>query len=439
MSAAATIYALSSGRPPAALAVIRISGPRARRVIEAMAGRVPEPRRAILTRLTDPRGDDVLDTGLALWFPGPNSETGEDLAELHLHGGHAVIAGVLKALSEFDGCRLAEPGEFTRRAFENGKLDLTEVEGLADLVGAETEAQRRQALRQMRGVLRRQAESWRAALLEASALIAAEIDFSDEGDVAQRARFDLRQKIAPVLAGLQAELAKGRAGERLRDGLTVVIAGPPNVGKSSLINVLARREAAITSAIPGTTRDAIEVHLDVGGCPLTLIDTAGLRETRDAIETIGVERARERAGNADLVLWLSEQRAPLPPPVFAGSAPVYRILTKSDLGGPPADGDAIALSATSGANIDRLLAALADFTRNETAAGETSLITRARHRRAMEIAQAALTRAENNRHAPIEILAEDLRAAIHALESLIGKVDVEDVLGEIFSRFCIGK
>ncbi|MDP2411652.1 MAG: tRNA uridine-5-carboxymethylaminomethyl(34) synthesis GTPase MnmE [Pseudolabrys sp.] len=305
-----TIYALSSGRPPAAIAVIRISGPRAGDALKALTGRIPEPRKAQLARPRDPQSGEIIDEALGLWFPGPNSETGEDTAELQLHGGRAVIAATLAALGAIDGLRPAEAGEFTRRAFENGKLDLTAVEGLADLVSAETEGQRRQAFRQMKGLLGDRAEGWRQRLIRALALVEARIDFSDEADVPE----DL---VSPALAiardladEIEAALADGGRGERLREGLVVAIAGPPNAGKSTLLNRIAQREAAIVSPYAGTTRDVIEVHLDLGGLPVTLLDTAGIRDTDDPVEREGVRRARDRAAAADLVLWVEDASDP---------------------------------------------------------------------------------------------------------------------------------
>jgi tRNA modification GTPase len=299
-----TIFALSSGRPPVAIAVVRISGPRAGAALKILSGKIPEPRKAGLARLRDPQSGEMIDEALALWFPGPASETGEDTAELQVHGGRAVIAATLAALGRIEGLRPAEAGEFTRRAFENGKLDLTAVEGLADLVMAETEGQRRQAFRQMKGALGGRAESWRQRLIQALALVEARIDFSDEADVPE----DLVSPALVIARELEGEiaaaLADGGRGERLREGLVVAIAGPPNAGKSTLLNRIARREAAIVSPYAGTTRDVIEVHLDLGGLPVTLLDTAGIRETEDPVELEGVRRARERAGAADLVLWV---------------------------------------------------------------------------------------------------------------------------------------
>ena len=300
-----TIFALSSGRPPAAIAVIRISGTRAGDALTTLGVKIPEPRKAALARIRDSE-HEIIDETLALLFPGPNSETGEDTAELQIHGGPAVIAATLDALSRIEGLRPAEAGEFTRRAFENGKLDLTAVEGLADLVSAETQGQRRQAFRQMKGLLGNRAETWRQRLIQALALVEARIDFSDEADVPE-------ELIAPALAmarDLAAEigvaLADGHRGERIREGLVVAIAGPPNAGKSTLLNLLVKREAAIVSPHAGTTRDVIEVHLDLGGMAVTLLDTAGIRETDDPVEMEGVRRARDRAAGADLVLWLED-------------------------------------------------------------------------------------------------------------------------------------
>jgi tRNA modification GTPase len=435
-----TIYALASGHGRAAIAVLRISGPGTRNILASLAEKQPEPRRATLVTFKDPESGAAIDQGLVLFFPGPASFTAEDYAEFQVHGGSAVVAALIRALGRFDRTRPAEAGEFTRRAFENGKLDLTEVEGLADLIAAETEAQRRQALRQAEGGLRHKAEAWRTALLGAAALIEADIDFADEADVAPLMRTKLAAVLARVRADLEVELASGHAGERLRDGLVIVIAGPPNAGKSTLLNALARREAAIVSPIPGTTRDAIEVHLDIAGCPVTLIDTAGLRDSQDAIEKIGIGRARARAEAADLILWLSETATPLThalPP----AANVWPIRTKIDLHSkrPAITGETIALSAATGENLDLLIDRLAAFARAATGAGESALITRERHRKAFESAAQALQRAELMLHGPVELLAEELRAAIRALEILIGRVDVETVLGEIFARFCIGK
>jgi tRNA modification GTPase len=440
-----TIFALSSGRPPAAIAVVRISGARARFALETMIGRVPEPRRAAFAKVRDPANGEAIDAGLVLWFPGPKSETGEDMAELQLHGGRAVLAATLAALGRLDGFRLADPGEFTRRAFANGRLDLTAVEGLADLIYAETEAQRRQAYRQLGGSLGRQAEAWRTRLIEALALVEAGIDFSDEADVPEGL-------VAPALAAartlrdeIAAVLADERRGERLRDGLTVAIAGPPNAGKSSLLNRIAQREAAIVTPFPGTTRDVIEVHLDLGGYPVTLLDTAGIRAAEDPVEQEGVRRAQARASAADLVLWVIDaaEVAVGKPELAADARPLWTVWNKIDLldsGSQrlPATPREYLVSALTGSGLEGLISALSGFVRDAFMAGEDVLVTRERHRAALEDVVCALDRAQDaGGHE--DIVAEELRLAARALGRLTGRVDVEDVLDVIFRDFCIGK
>jgi tRNA modification GTPase len=454
MNSTDTIFALSSGRPPAAIAVVRISGPRARFGLETLVGRVPEPRLAAFVKVMDQATSEVIDEGLALWFPGPKSETGEDVAELQLHGGRAVMAAVLDALGRIPGFRPAEAGEFTRRAFEHGKLDLTAVEGLADLVYAETEAQRRQAYRQLKGHLGDRAETWRTRLIEALALVEARIDFSDEGDVPEGL-------IAPALEiarGLRDEiaaaLADGRRGERLREGLVVAIAGPPNAGKSSLLNRIARRDAAIVTAIPGTTRDVIEVHLDLEGYPVTLLDTAGIRETDDPAEQEGVRRARERAASADLVLWVIDAsdsaRSDSGFVVPAPGRSIWLVCNKTDL--VDSDSERLAhaglancsasfdVSAVTGAGLAELISALVEFARDNFGTGEEALITRERHRHALSETVEALGRAiSEGPGAQEEVIAEEFRLAATTLGRLTGRVDVEDILDRIFRDFCIGK
>src|SRR6202795_299058 len=323
-----TIFALSSGRPPSAISMVRVSGLRAGTALAALAGKMPQPRMATRVLLRDARHEPI-DDAVVLWFPAPASATGEDVAEFHVHGGRSVLAALFAALSVFADVRPAEPGEFTRRAFENGKLDLTEAEGLDDLIHADTDRQRRQALRQLKGLLGDKARSWRAQIIEASALIEAGIDFSDEGDVPTELLAPALAKIKALHAEIAEILAAQGRSERLRDGLVVAIAGPPNVGKSTLMNQLARREVAIVSPHAGTTRDVIEVQLDLDGYPVTVIDTAGIRETDDPVGQEGVRRARARAAEADLVLWLADaldetiQRD--------GAAPVWMIRNKIDL------------------------------------------------------------------------------------------------------------
>lgn len=443
-----TIVAPASGTGLAAIAVIRISGPHTRRVLEALCGGTPPPRHASL-RAIGLQNAPLIDRGLVLWFESPASFTGEDMSELHVHGSRAVIRAVIDAVLTIPGTRLAEPGEFARRAFENGKLDLTEVEGLADLINAETEAQRRQALAQAEGNLRALYEGWRADLVRAQALIEAGLDFADEGDVIA----DVTTKVDPVVAQLSAAIARhlsDRSGERLRDGFKVVIAGAPNAGKSSLLNALARRDAAIVSEEAGTTRDVIEVHLDLGGVPVMLIDTAGLREAEGKVEAEGIRRALARAGDADLVLWVVDATAPqwdAPPGVAsrksgdadAASGPIS-VLNKIDLAPEAGKGrDCLRVSAKTGEGIGHLVDTLAKKAALATDQGAGApLLTRARHRVELEGAHAALERYSDPALGP-EFKAEELRIAAHHLGRLTGRIDVEEVLGAIFSEFCIGK
>lgn len=445
-----TIFALSSGRPPSAIALVRVSGPQAGLVLTRLAGKQPTPRQASRRLLRDGAGQPI-DDAVVLWFPGPGSATGEDVAEFHVHGGRAVLAALLAEISLIPNTRAAEPGEFTRRAFENGKLDLTEAEGLDDLIHADTDRQRRQALRQLQGLLGNRARDWRERIIEASALIEAGIDFSDEGDVpaelmapAVRAIKALHDEIAKVLA------AQGHS-ERLRDGLVVAIAGEPNVGKSTLMNQLARREVAIVSPQAGTTRDVIEVQLDLDGYPVTVIDTAGIRETDDPVEQEGVRRARARAEDADLVLWLMEgERAADPDTTRSlrtagedqrSSGSVWIVRNKIDLGGaatarPPSE---FGISASRGDGIPELVEALVKFAADFFGTTEGALVTRARQRDLLVRASDSLRRSLELVEEGEELAAEELRAAAYALGRLLGRVDVEDVLGAIFQKFCIGK
>jgi tRNA modification GTPase len=451
MTSPSTIFALSSGRPPSAIAILRVSGPAAGAVIRALAGERPKPRRAQFVTLRD--GDEPLDEAVVLWFPGPTSVTGEDVAEFHVHGGRAVVAAVTHAVMKIDGVRPAEPGEFTRRAFENGKLDLTDAEGLDDLIQADTDRQRRQALRQLKGLLGEKAERWRAQIIEASALIEAGIDFSDEGDVPDDLTKPALDKAAALRDEIEETLAASAQSERLRDGLVVAIAGAPNVGKSTLLNRLARREAAIVSPHAGTTRDVIEVHLDLNGYPVTLLDTAGIRETDDPVEQEGVRRARARAGDADLVLWLldatskscEDREATLNAAVSAkGRAMLWFVRNKVDESGPNRTGMTFGyprhdISAANGEGVGELVTALGRFADDFFGLGEGAVITRARHRALLRDAADALGRATGLPDLPLELVAEELRGAIHSLGRLVGRVDVDDILDVIFREFCIGK
>jgi tRNA modification GTPase len=483
VSSSDTIFALSSGRPRSAIAVVRISGPRAGQVLEVLGAGRPMARRATRAILRDAAGGPI-DDALVLWFPAPASATGEDVAELHVHGSQAVISALFDSLRAIDGLRPAEAGEFTRRSFESGKLDLTEVEGLADLIDAETEMQRRQALRQLKGFLGKRAEAWRAKIIEACALIEAGIDFSDEGDVPAELMQPALKVAAELRGEIQESLGKSARSERLREGLVVAIAGPPNAGKSTLLNRLANRDAAIVSPHAGTTRDVIEVHLDLAGYPFVLIDTAGIRESDDPVEQEGVRRARARAEQADLVLWLVDASAADETRSENFGAEVWTVFNKIDRvagqggdlgsahsregGNPGATGDRLAglaktgspqvkqlfgrpspgradgdrqfaISAETGQGIEALTGSLAEFAAEYFGTGESVLVSRARHRALLQDAADALGRATQSVQRGEEIVAEELRTAGQVLGRLTGRVDVEDVLAKIFKDFCIGK
>ena len=432
-----TIFALASGAGLCAISVIRVSGPRSNAALASFCGPLPAPRRASLRKIHHPHSGDLLDQSLVLRFPGPESFTGEDGFELHIHGGLAVAAGVLAALGCCEGLRVAEPGEFARRAFLNGKLDLTEAEGLADLIEASTSAQRDQALALAGGRLRDQAQTWRSAILELQAQAEAAIDFSDEGDVPAHVWDGFATQVRTLAQSMQLALTEGRRGEILRSGFTVVLAGPPNAGKSSLMNVLARRDVAIVSSIPGTTRDLIEVSLALDGMPVILVDTAGLRDAGDEIEQEGIRRTRARALAADLVLWLVAPGQAVDDGVIL-DAPVIRIGTKSDLGATESEAEhSLRVSARTGQGIDELLELIAERARGVLRPDEPALMSRERHRVAIGEACEALGRIRQEM--PVEVAAEELRMAARSLASMIGLVGPEDVLGEIFSRFCIGK
>ncbi|NNL18023.1 MAG: tRNA uridine-5-carboxymethylaminomethyl(34) synthesis GTPase MnmE [Boseongicola sp.] len=424
-----TIFALASARGKSGVAVVRISGPDAFRAVSELTDLPKSPRTATLRTLRS--ADVVLDEALVLIFPGPQSFTGEDVAELHVHGSTATVNAVLKALSDLTGLRQAEAGEFTRRALENERLDLAQVEGLSDLIEAETEAQRLQALRVLSGALGQRAERWRSKLIRAAALLEATIDFADE-EVPVDVSPEVNALLDVVIAELEKEIAGVAVSERIREGFEVAIVGPPNVGKSSLLNALAGREAAITSDIAGTTRDVIEVHMDLQGLPVTFLDTAGLRVTDDHVEALGIERARERAKSADLrIILLSvvgedPSVDPQPDDIV--------LVTKADLN---ATGD---VSSVSGKGLDSLIYKVSGIFASRAAGSGVAI--RERHRIAMVSASAALAHAKTQlSQSPelAEIIAEDLRAAVRALDALVGRVDVEHILDEIFSSFCIGK
>lgn len=442
-----TIFAPATAPGRAAVAVVRLSGPRAARALTALAGPLPSPRLASLRRLKAADGG-LIDQALVLWFPGPGSYTGEDSAELHVHGGAAVVARLLEALSAL-GLRLADPGEFTRRAFENGKLDLAQAEGVADLIDAETEAQRRQALEQLEGALGRAQSGWREKIIEALAMFEAAVDFPDEeipADVAHRARpaLDL------LITELEAALAGAERGERIREGFRIALVGAPNAGKSTLLNALARREAAIVTAVPGTTRDVIEVPLRLGGYKVVLADTAGQRDTADEVEAEGVRRAQAWSAAADLRIWVvdgsGDAPAPPPPGLKAGD---LCLISKADLAPGAETGRAqvearaleLELHRLSARETDGLVAleqVLTDRVVGALAGAEPPAATRLRHAALLSEALERLTRARGHEE-DLELAAEDVRLAGRALDRITGRIGAEDVLDRVFSSFCIGK
>ncbi len=427
-----TIFALASGRGRAGVAVIRISGPQSHDLIQALTGSVPPFRKASLRKVVF-EGDE-LDVALVLAFERGASFTGEDSAEIHVHGGLAVISAVMRALASFAGVRIAEPGEFTRRALENGRIELFEVEGLADLIDAETEAQRKQAQRLLYGDFERKVARWREDILHASALIEATVDFADE-DVPQDVWPEVTTRLFAVLGDLRTELAGAQAAERVRHGFNVVLMGPPNVGKSSLINRLAGRDAALTSALPGTTRDVIEVRMDLAGLPVTLSDTAGLRDTADALEAEGIRRARRHAAEADLRLLVLD--AATKDWADDGVGADLLVASKADLGWRPEGW--IAVSALTGEGMEALVAAI--LKKLNGVAVTAGVVIHERHRevvqRAADGLEDVLGRIATSREP--ELLARDLRSCRLSLEAMIGRIGVEDLLGKIFGRFCIGK
>ena len=449
MSERATIFAPATAAGRAGLAVLRISGPQTQRALQAVSRRaMPSARVATRTTFHDPATNEPIDDGLMLWFPGPRSFTGEDVAELHVHGSRAVMAALIDALGRLPGLRLAEPGEFARRAFEAGKLDLAAVEGLADLVAAETRAQARQALRQLQGEFGRRAGAWRERIARALAHAEAEIDFPDE-DLPGGLIAALAPELARLVGEIDATLGDGGGGERLREGVQIAIIGAPNAGKSTLLNLLARREAAIVSPMPGTTRDIVEVSLDLGGYPAIVADTAGLRALDEAagghaaIEAEGMRRARRRAEDADLRIALIDAEAPdtgaVAPLVQPGDLVVVNKIDLNPGLGEQIDEKTFGVSLATGTGVERLSAALGERVRALCGAdaADAPLITRARHRAALIECRAALVRAQSATAA--ELIAEDLRLAARAIGRIAGKVDVEDVLDRIFREFCIGK
>lgn len=452
-----TIFALASGPGRGGVAVIRVSGPKASCLLQELLGdagvrAMAAPRLAVLGTIRDPRSAEALDQALVLWFPGPHSFTGEDVVEIHIHGGPAVIEGVLLALGTYSDCRLAEPGEFSRRAFSNGKLDLTQAEGIADLVDAETAAQRRQALRQASGGLAADLRRWREELIAGLAHLEATIDFAEE-DLPEDVDAAARKRVETVCAEMQNRLADGGRGERLRDGVRIALLGAPNAGKSSFLNLLAARDAAIVSETAGTTRDVIEVHIELSGCPVIVADTAGLRESNDEIEQEGVRRARARAAEADLCVVLIDaslgesEAADLSGFVSDHENQVrLTLLNKIDLlegkAPPEVQGkDGFPVSMKTGKGVKEAILALEQEVRKLAGESDAPALTRTRHRETLERASAALARGTVLWHQTggSELVAEDLRLAAREVGRVTGHVDVEDLLEVIFSDFCIGK
>lgn len=421
-----TIFALSSGRPPAGIAVVRISGRQAGSVLEALAGVRPEPRRVRTADLKDPSSGELLDRALILWMPGPVTTTGDDVAELHLHGGRAVVDAVLQVLGGQPGLRAAVAGEFTRRAFDNGRIDLNEADGLADLLAAETASQRRAALTMAGGALSRTVEDWRARLLIVAASIEAAIDYSDEDDVDGSQMASARAKIVDLAREMDACLARPSV-ERLRDGVRVVVAGPPNSGKSSLVNALSGRDAAIESPVAGTTRDLVEVPIAMAGVPMILVDTAGLRDAADAVEAAGVARAMHAAHTADIILWLGDDNAPV-------EGVVVPIHARADI--RPPHPDRLAVSARTGLNLPVLMEQIAQSALALLPMeGDVSL-----NRRQRDLVEHLATEMRFAFAAsdPL-LLSEHVRLALRRCDQIVGRAGVEDMLDALFSRFCIGK
>lgn len=427
-----TIVALSTGSLPSGVAVIRLSGPATPEIVRQLRGSLPKPRSLHLTQFRFK--DDVLDSGLLVFFPAPNSFTGEDCAEFQVHGSPAGVRAILRALTEIEGVRLAEAGEFTRRAFENGKLDLTEVEGLGDLLEAETESQRRQAVARAAGGLSGQLAGWRETLLDLRAEIEARLDFSDEDDVSEELPAEFSLSLAALEADLRAALESVSRGRVVREGVRVALAGAPNAGKSSLLNALAKSELAIVTDEPGTTRDVRDVAIDLDGQLVIIVDMAGLRETDSKAEAEGVRRAKAELEIADLVLWLQAPDGDaIEPPTT--DAPIWRVATKADL--RVGEGD-FAISTRTGDGLAALTARLSSFARDLAGQGEPSLVSRERDRQGLSAALAQVEAAAA-RPQVSEITAEHLRLAGVALERLLGRIDTEMVLDRLFSAFCIGK
>ncbi len=430
-----TIVALSTGQLPSGIAVIRLSGPQCSRICVDFSGVLPEPRKVRYGTISDPDSGLPFDRGFILWLPGHGSLTGEDCVEFQVHGSRAVVASLLDCLCRRPSVRIAEPGEFVRRAFLNGKMDLTEIEGLSDLIAAQTEAQRIQAYRLTSGVLRKKYEGWRRDLTRIRALIEAELDFTEEEDVPTEIGDKGFLDLVDLVKEIGQHLDDSRAGEIIREGYRIAILGRPNAGKSTLLNALAKREVAIVTDVPGTTRDVLEVHLDIGGYEVLVWDTAGIRDSSDRIEQEGIDRARSRAREADLVLWLHDIND-LEPVNTPDYEEVLEVVTKDDEGLSPAQ---LSISVRTGRGLGRLISAISNKLETRLGTGGEAVLTRARHRQALTDCHAKLVEVISEDQQSREIQAEKLRIASDCLGRITGKIDVEDLLDVIFSEFCVGK
>ena len=443
MTSSDTIYAVSSGGGKAGIAVIRMSGPLAGEVAAAMTGGLPAPRRAVVRKISDPGTAEVLDRAVLLWLPGPRSVTGEDIVEFHVHGSAAVVSGLFAAFNSFRGLRPAEPGEFTRRAFANGRMDLVEAEGLADLLNARTGRQRQQAVYHLMGRASSIYEEWRLRLVTILARLEAAVDFVEEEGVAEAAIANVRNDVVTLASAMVSALETAGRTASIRNGIKVVLAGLPNTGKSSLLNALAKREAAIVSKHPGTTRDVIEVAVEIEGLEVILTDTAGLREdSPDEIETIGIGRTHRELDEADLVVWVSSPDVEGSGRLWDGVVPALRILNKMDLIGPGSElpgSPSVAISARSGAGMPAMIAELAKLIREKYGQADDPVIVRNRQKQAVMDSIRYLNESLLHDAPQLELAAEDLRKAAHSLARITGRIDVEDLLTAIFSEFCIGK
>ncbi|MBB4200365.1 tRNA uridine-5-carboxymethylaminomethyl(34) synthesis GTPase MnmE [Rhodoblastus sphagnicola] len=445
-----TIFALATAHGRAALAVVRLSGSQTSKIVNAIAGKLPRPRTASLVQLRDPASNSIIDHALVTWFPGPASFTGEDCAEFSVHGSRAIVAKLVQVLGKFSGARISQPGEFSRRALENGKMSLIEVESLGDLISAETEQQRILGINGLSGKFQRILDEWRTQIIDVIAHVESSLDFSDQEDIQIYDESFVIKSSQNIVNSISNIISNKIRGSILRSGVTVLLSGPPNSGKSTLLNELSCQDIAIVSEVPGTTRDLIEVRLDMNGYLVNIIDSAGIRKSDDLIESIGINRAIERAQTADLILWLCDHRNIVSPAAHLGSSSVWRIYTKYDIKAQEpllndnlkisdADHDdgGLCISALSGYNLDELVRRLSEFVASNVVGETSDVIVNERQMAALERARNSLSQISVGMFP--EVVATALREAMFELEILIGKIGVEDILGEIFSRFCIGK